>query len=114
LLVLISSIYISRYQRVKESVLLRTLGASRKQVIKINTLEYLYLGLIATFTGLVISVVASYLLALFYFEVPFAFNFLPILATLAIITALVVVLGWANSRTVVNQPPLEVLRKEVG
>ena len=44
LIVLIASVRISKYQRIQESVLLRTLGASRKQMLAITIIEYFFLG----------------------------------------------------------------------
>ena len=52
ILVLISSLIISKYQRMRESILLRTLGASSAIVTKINTLEYFFLGSLASMSGL--------------------------------------------------------------
>jgi len=114
LIVLAGSVVISRYQRVRESVLLRTLGANRRQVLTINALEYLLLGLLAAGTGIILALIGSYLLAVFTFQVSF---FLPIWTLLGLlfgITGLTVAIGMLNSRGVLNQPPLEVLRKEVG
>ncbi|MEM9987447.1 MAG: FtsX-like permease family protein, partial [Bacteroidota bacterium] len=51
LIVLAGSVVISRYQRMREAVLLRTLGASGRQILTINALEYLLLGFLATGTG---------------------------------------------------------------
>ena len=42
--VLIASVRISKYQRIQESVLLRTMGASRRQIFSITTIEYFFLG----------------------------------------------------------------------
>src|SRR5690606_29811788 len=47
IIVLIASVLISKFQRIQESVLLRTLGASRRQIIAITALEYLFLGLLS-------------------------------------------------------------------
>ena len=44
LLVLAAAILTGRYERVKEGVLLRTLGASRRQIFRILTVEYFCLG----------------------------------------------------------------------
>ena len=52
LIVLIASVLISKYQRIQESVLLRTLGASRKQIFYITALEYFFLGALAAATGM--------------------------------------------------------------
>ena len=51
LIVLVGVIASSRYQRIEESVLLKTLGASRRQVVAIMALEYLFLGAFAAATG---------------------------------------------------------------
>ena len=45
--VLIASVLISKFQRIRESVLLRTLGATRRQVRVIQLLEYFFLGALA-------------------------------------------------------------------
>ena len=113
LLVLISSIILSKYQRIRESVLLRTIGASRRQILWINALEYFLLGTLATFTGLLLSVVGAWLLARFQFEIPFTPNWFQPLWVFLAITGMTILIGLFNSREVLNKPPLEVLRKEV-
>ncbi len=113
LLVLISSVYLSKFQRIRESVLLRTIGANRRTILTINGLEYFWLGLLATFTGVSLSLIAAWSLARFVFKVPFNIDWLTLLSTPLSITALVVVIGLVNSRKVVSESPLEVLRQEV-
>src|SRR5258708_40159693 len=58
IVVLIASVLISKYQRMKESVLLRTLGAKRKQDFAITALEYWILGFLAALTGKLLAFVA--------------------------------------------------------
>ena len=111
-LVLISSVVLSKYQRIRESVLLRTLGASRRQILSINALEYLLLGLLAVFTGLVLSFGSAWILAKFVFEVPFQPDLVPSFVLLLLITGLTVLIGWTNALGVVKEPPLSVLRSE--
>jgi putative ABC transport system permease protein len=113
LMVLISSVYLSKYQRIKESVLLRTMGANRQKILTINGLEYFWLGSLATLTGVALSVGSAWGLAHFVFKSPFQIDWLPLLITPLSITALVVVIGLLNSRKVVSESPLEVLRQEV-
>ncbi|RAK02215.1 putative ABC transport system permease protein [Larkinella arboricola] len=112
LLVLSSSVIISKYQRIQESVLLRTLGANRRQILLITLIEYLFLGLIAAFSGIVLSLFASWGLAYFVFEIPFMPNFAPLLAVIGVVTGLTILIGLFNSRGVLVRPPLEVLRAE--
>ncbi|MFT5386517.1 MAG: putative ABC transport system permease protein [Saprospiraceae bacterium] len=113
LLVLISSVVISKYQRIKESVLLRTIGASRRQIFSINAFEYFMIGTLATFTGIILSAVGTWLLARFSFGIAFAPSILPPFLLFFSITSLTVLIGLFNSRDVLNRPPLEVLRTEV-
>jgi len=108
--VLIASVRISKYQRVQESVLLRTLGASRKQIFSITALEYLLLGGLSALTGILIAVTGSWLLAKYSFEIPFVVNFLPAIALFVIVACLTLVIGLINSRGVLSKPPLEILR----
>ena len=110
IVVLIASVRISKYQRMQESVLLRTLGASRKQIFTITALEYLFLGMLSALTGIVIAAAGSWLLAKFSFEIPFNIDVLPAIVLFVIISALTVIIGLLNSRGVLNRPPLEILR----
>ena len=112
LLVLIASVLISKYQRIRESVLLRTLGASSRQILAITALEYFFLGALAAVTGILLSLAAGWALARFAFKMPFTVSVLPLLALFLVICLLTIVIGLANSRSVLNRPPLEVLRQE--
>ena len=113
LVVLISSVLISKYQRLQESMLLRTLGASRKQIFIIIALEYFFLGALAALTGILISLAGSWALAHFVFDTSFQPNMFPVLILGLIVCLLTVLIGVANSFGLLNRPPLEVLRKEV-
>jgi len=112
IIVLIGSVRNSKYQRIRESVLLRTLGAKSGQILKITALEYLYLGLLGSGVGILLSLVGSQLLAYFVFDTAFVPSWVPFLVVLPGITLLVLAIGLSNSRSVLNSPPLQVLRKE--
>ena len=112
LIVLISSVALSKYQRVQESVLLRTIGASRRQILAINAIEYIMLGAMAVLTGIVFSFGGTWLLAKFVFNIPYVVSWLPSLYIFLGITILTLVIGLFNSREVLSKPPLEVLRNE--
>lgn len=112
LIVLISSLLLSKFQRVKESVLLRTIGASRNQILKINATEYGLLGGLAALTGICISLFASYFLATRQFELDFSIDWLPLVLVFLFVTSMTIIIGLLNSREVLNKTPLEVLRKQ--
>ena len=112
IIVLIGSVRTSKYQRMKESVLLRTLGATSKQIVQITAFEYLYLGILGSLVGIILSLISSQLLATFLFKETFIPSVVPFLVFLPGITALVLFIGISNIKSVLNSPPLEVLRKE--
>jgi putative ABC transport system permease protein len=113
IIVLISSVLISKYQRLHEIVLLRTLGASRKQIFSIVVLEYFFLGALAAFTGTLLALAASWVLAHYLFTTSFHPDVVPVLILGLIVCLLTIITGLSNSFSLLNKPPLEVLRQEV-
>lgn len=112
-IVLIGSVRTSKYQRIKENVLLRTIGAKNDQILKIAALEYLFLGLMGTVVGILLALLSSLCLALFLFEEPFVPSVIPFVIFIPSITLLVMAIGLSNIRTVLSSSPLEVLRRDV-
>jgi len=113
LLVLAGAILTGRFQRMQESVLLRTLGASRRQIQQILLAEYLALGGLAALTVIALSVGATWALARFVFNTKFALELPVLLIALLIVCLLTTITGMLASRGVGSHPPLEVLRREV-
>lgn len=112
IIVLLGAVRTSKFQRIKESVLLRTIGARSSQILKILALEYMFLGILGALSGIVLSLVSSQLLAWQVFETPFVPSLFPFLVLFPGITLLVMFIGLINSISVIQSPPLEVLRKE--
>ena len=112
LIVLLSSLLLSKFQRIRESVLLRTLGAKGNQILKINATEYALLGSLSALTGIIIAIVGSYFLATGELELDFRIDPWPILAIFVLVVALTVCIGLYNTKEVLQRSPLEVLRKE--
>ena len=113
LVVLIASVLISKYQRIQESVLLRTLGASRKQILIITSLEFFFLGALGTGSGILLSLAGSWALAKYSFEGTFSPEWPALTGLFLAICGITVLIGILNSREVLQKPPLEILRKEV-
>jgi len=112
-IVLAGAVLIGRGQRVRESVLLRTLGATKAQVNRILFAEYLALGTLGAAVGAVLAVSANWALAYFIFEVKWSAPSLLVLAGgWAVVSALTVTTGWLSSRGISDHPPLAVLREE--
>ncbi len=111
LLVLAGSIATSRFQRMKESVLLKTLGADRRRIGGIVLTEYGMLGTVASLSGIVLSSVAGWLLTRFLFEIPFSLPALELLGLGVFAALATTVVGLANSYHVFRAPPLGVIRE---
>lgn len=112
IIVLLGSVLLSKYQRIQESVLLRTLGAQRHHIIRINLLEYLILGSLAALTGIFIALIAGWLLAWLSFDTVLTPNLGLLLIMYLAITGLTILIGFSNSRDVLRKPPLVILRSE--
>ncbi|MFZ9030565.1 MAG: ABC transporter permease [Robiginitalea sp.] len=111
-IVLLGAVRTSKFQRIRESVLLRTLGAKSGQILRITALEYLFLGGIGSLMGVVLALLGTQLLAYGVFELNFVPSWIPFLIVFPLISLTVLTIGLFNSRAVLNSPPLEVLRKE--
>ncbi|WP_443946133.1 ABC transporter permease [Pedobacter sp. AW1-32] len=110
--VLVSAVLSSKNQRIKESILLRTMGASRKQILSINAVEYFFLGAFSAAAGMILALAGSWALAKFSFDATFI---PPAGATFLLfgsVILLVVITGILSSRNILNQPPLKILRNE--
>jgi putative ABC transport system permease protein len=112
LIVLAGAVINSKFVRLKENVLLRTVGARTSQITRITLIEYAYLGLFSALTGMILSLLGGWLLATFFFEITFAFDVVEMLIIAVGVMGLTVLIGWWNSREVIYTPPLQVLRKE--
>jgi putative ABC transport system permease protein len=111
-IVLLGAVLAGRLQRIRESVLLRTLGATRRQIARVLLAEYLALGLLASLAGILLAVVAGWALAKYLFEVDYAVPVLPLLGLALGVTALSAMVGLLASREVFRHTPLEALREE--
>ncbi len=112
LLVLLGSITTSQRERRREVVLLKALGASRRQVRGIVLVEFAGLGALAAFAGGLLAVAAGWGLLRFVFESPFVAPPLGLAALCAAVAALCAGLGALASRQVFGHTSLELLRAE--
>jgi len=113
-LVLISALATSRYQRMRESALLKTLGARRRVVLQILTVEYAVLGSLAAAAGVVLAIFAGWMMTSAVFEVPFRLDLARLGSVWLWVTSVTVFVGLIGSRGVLARSPLAVLRDVVG
>jgi putative ABC transport system permease protein len=110
--VLAGAVASTRYQRVREGALLRTLGATRAQLLRILVAEYAVLGALAAAAALVLSSAAGWALVRLVFGGTFGLPWPSLLALLLAVVGLTVAVGLALSTEAWRRPPLEVIRAE--
>jgi putative ABC transport system permease protein len=111
-IVLAGAILTGRYQRIRETVLLRTLGATRRQLIGIQLVEYSILGVLAAVVGGGLAVAGNTLLARFIFKIEPGLSWPVLTGGVVAVCAVTVVTGFLTNRGITRHPPLEVLRQE--
>jgi putative ABC transport system permease protein len=110
--VLFSAVAATRRDRLREGVLLKTLGATRRQVGRIMLAEYAVLGVLGSLTGVLLSLAAAWALVRYVFEMPsFVPAPLPALIVALSMVALAVTIGLLTGREVFSQTPITALRE---
>jgi putative ABC transport system permease protein len=110
--VLAGALAAGREQRMREAVLLRTLGASGGQVRTALLAELSALGLMAGAAGALLALGGGAAVAKLVFEVTPVLPWAPVFVTTGAVTALTVAVGLLTQRGLLQRPPLEVLRAE--
>jgi len=112
LAVLAGAIFSRRGQRMTESVLLRALGASKRQVLSIIVAEYLFLGAFSCLAGAALAALASWGLAFYFLGTAARFALAPVLWVLLLATATTLGVGVLGCWGIFRRPALEALRAE--
>jgi putative ABC transport system permease protein len=100
--ILASSIASTHFRRVREVVVLKTLGAKRNHIAAVFSVEFIVLGLLAGLVGVIFANLLTRVL-LHQLDVGFHIEWLAMLAT---------VTGWVASFRILGQKPLQILREE--
>ena len=111
IIILAAGVVSTRYQRIREVVLLKTLGATRSQIARIQAAEFLIIGSASGLIGGLLAAVAAYYLLGNLLHTEFRFQWIPFLAGIVATAALSIATGWLTSRGVLNHKPLEILRE---
>jgi putative ABC transport system permease protein len=110
--ILASSIAGTKYRRIREVVVLKTLGATRARIATIFSIEFAVLGLVAGVVGIGFACLNVWVLSHRVFNVAFQMQWAWCVAGLLGTAALTVATGWTASHRILGQKPLEVLREE--
>ncbi|MBT9330650.1 ABC transporter permease [Paracidobacterium acidisoli] len=111
LVILASSVASTRFRRIREVVVLKTLGATRNRIAAVFSVEFLVLGLLAGGVGALFANLLSRIL-LHRMDVTFHTNWQGTLIAIPATALLAILTGWIASFRILGQKPLEVLREE--
>lgn len=108
--VLYAALMATREERVRESTLMRVLGASRKQVVLAMLVEFLCVGLLASVVAMLFTNIAAYYLATLVLHIDYQFNLWLSVQGLLAAMVLVPFAAWLVARHQFNQPPRALLQ----
>ncbi|MGH8299010.1 MAG: ABC transporter permease [Steroidobacteraceae bacterium] len=113
LTVLLAAVQSSRDERRYESAMLRTLGASRRTVLKGVLAEFAALGALSGLIAAAGASIAAYFLTTRVLDLRYAFSVWACVVGLVGGGLIVIASGWLATRSVVRQPPLATLRADI-
>lgn len=111
LMILASSIASARFRRMREAVVLKTLGATRMRIVRTFSVEFSMLGVLAGVVGVVFANILAQIL-LHWLKVDYHFDWKATAIALLGTAALATATGWIASHRILGLRPLEVLREE--
>ena len=112
IIIMSSSIAGTRYRRLREVAILKTLGATRRRIITIFSVEFSVLGAVGGLVGALLANTFTAILVNKFLDARFPFNWLSILLAVIGTAALANLAGWLASFRTLGQRPLEILRSE--
>jgi putative ABC transport system permease protein len=111
-IILASSVAGTRFRRIREVVILKTLGATRKRIAQIFSIEFLVIGAVAGLMGGMLAGGFAWVVLNRLLDAKTAPDTLPMLVSIAGTAMLAIATGWMASFRTLGQKPLEILRDE--
>jgi putative ABC transport system permease protein len=111
-IILAASVAGTRFRRVREVVILKTLGGTRRHIASIFSIEFLTLGAVAGLMGGLLASAFSRIVLTRLLEAKFQLDVTAILVCVILTALLANASGWFASFRILKQKPLEVLREE--
>jgi len=111
-IILAASIAGTRFRRVREVVILKTLGGTKRHIVRIFSVEFLTLGVVAGLMGGILATLFSGIVLRRLLNAQFQFDPKAALSAIVLTALLANASGWLASFRILRQKPLEVLREE--
>ena len=110
--ILASSVAGTRFRRIREVVILKTLGATRKRIGRIFSIEFLVIGLVAGLMGGLLAGGFAWAALNRLLNAKTPLDVVPVVVSIGGTALLAVATGWLASYRTLGQKPLEILRDE--
>lgn len=110
--ILASSVAGTRFRRIREVAVLKALGATRRRVAGVFSVEFLLLGGVAGLMGSLLATGFTAAVLKGLLEVPWRLDALPAAAAVGLTALVATATGWLASWRILGRRPLEVLREE--
>jgi putative ABC transport system permease protein len=111
LVVLASSIAATRYRRIREVAILKTVGATRGTLVRMFCAEFAVIGSAAGLIGGGLAAASSAILIGQLLDTSYKFSILPVFAAAALTCVLTILTGWLASYGILDRKPLDILRQ---
>jgi putative ABC transport system permease protein len=112
IIILCASVAGTRYRRIREVAILKTLGGTRRQIRSVFSIEFSILGAVAGLIGGILANAFTFILSKEFIHAPFHFDWPLLGAAVGLTVLLANAAGWLASARILNQRPLVVLREE--
>ncbi len=110
-LVLAGAMATAQRHRIKEAVILKALGVTRRRILLAHLAEYAVLALIAAVFAVALGSLAAYA-GVMVMEVPFVFSIAAVVQALVTAFMLVAAFGLVSTSLVLRAPPVPLLKSE--
>lgn len=111
LFILSGAVASTKFRRLKEAAILKTLGADRGMVASILAYEYAALGIIAALIGVALSQLLSWAVMTYLIKTHWHLRPAPIIWSFLLAVTLTALTGLLSSLDVLNNKPFQTLRK---
>ena len=111
-LVLAGALATAQRRRTLEAVVLKTLGATRRQILTSHAIEYALLAVVAALVAILLGSVAAWIAVTKLMELPFIFSPKAVLETLGVAAGLIALFGGLGTWAVLRAPSVPYLRTE--
>ncbi|HEY3741456.1 MAG TPA: FtsX-like permease family protein [Bryobacteraceae bacterium] len=111
-IILASSVAGTRFRRIREVVILKTIGGTRRRIASVFSIEFLLLGGVAGLIGALLGTALSAVMLRRVWEAEAKVAVTPVLVAILLTAVIANGAGWLASARILGQKPLEVLREE--